>query len=60
MSDEVSEAAVILTACLALALASVLGALRCLADHLLASAAIYTLIALMLFGGAARAAIDAL
>ena len=55
-----SEVAVILVACLVLALASVLGALRCLADHLLASAAIYTLLALALFGGAAKAAIDAL
>ena len=55
-----TEAAAILTACIVLALASVIGALRCLADHLLISAAIYTLLAVALFGGAAKAAMDAL
>jgi hypothetical protein len=47
-------------ACLALALASVVGALRCLADHLLPSAAIYTLAAVMLVYVATRVALEAL
>ena len=55
-----SEPAAIATACVVLALASIVGALRCLADRLLASAAIYTLMAVALAGGAAKAAIDAL
>ena len=55
-----SRDAAIATACVVLALASVGGALRCLADRLLMSAAIYTLLAVALVGGAAKAAIDAL
>jgi hypothetical protein len=55
-----SQAAAIATGCIVLALACVLGALRCLADRLLPSAAIYTVVALTLVGGAAKAAIDAL
>jgi hypothetical protein len=54
-----SEAA-IAAGCLALALAAALGALRCIADRLLASAAIYTAIATALMAGAAKAAVDAL
>lgn len=56
MSDSALFAALLL----ALALGSVLGALRCLADRLLPSAAIYTVLACALAGGAAKAAIDAL
>jgi hypothetical protein len=55
-----SRDAAIATGCIVLALASVAGALRCLADRLLASAAIYTLVAIALVGGAAKVAIDAL
>ena len=55
-----SRDAAIATGCVVLALASVAGALRCLADRLLTSAAIYTALALALVGGAAKAAIDAL
>ena len=46
-------------ACMALALASILGALRCLADQLLPSAVIYTFAALTLVYVAARVALDA-
>ena len=52
--------AAIAVACLALALLAALGALRCIADRLLGSAAIYTAVALALMAGAARAAMDAL
>jgi hypothetical protein len=52
--------AAITTACLVLALAAAIGALRCIADRLLPSAAIYTVMAIALMAGAARAAIDAL
>jgi hypothetical protein len=55
-----TEAGATMTACLVLALGCTIGALRCLADHLLVSAALYTLIALGFFGGAASAAIGAL
>jgi hypothetical protein len=47
------------TSCLVLALASVVGALRCLADRLLPSAAIYTVVAISLMGAAARVAVSA-
>ncbi|MEA2496030.1 MAG: hypothetical protein QOJ29_3941 [Thermoleophilaceae bacterium] len=52
--------AAIAGSCLTLAFAAIVGALRCLADRLLPSAAIYTAMAVALFGGAAKAAIDAL
>ena len=55
-----SRDAAIATGCIVFALISIGGALRCLADRLLPSAAIYTLVALALVGGAAKAAIDAL
>ena len=55
-----SHDAAIATGCVVLALASIVGALRCLAYRLLASAAIYTLLAVALAGGAAKAALDAL
>ena len=55
-----SQTAALATGCLALALACVIGALRCLADRLLPSAAIYTLVAVGLVGGAAKAALDAI
>jgi hypothetical protein len=55
-----TQTAAVATACLALALACVIGALRCLADRLLPSAAIYTLAAVGLVGGAAKAALDAI
>ena len=42
-----------------LAFACVIGALRCLADRLLASAALYTLVATGLAVGAGKAALDA-
>ncbi|MEA2424441.1 MAG: hypothetical protein QOH13_851 [Thermoleophilaceae bacterium] len=45
---------------LVLALASALGALRCLADRLLASAAIYTVLGAALAAAAGKAALDAL
>ena len=45
---------------LLLAGASVVGALRCLADHLLASALIYSLAAAGLLAAAAKTAADAL
>jgi hypothetical protein len=44
----------------AIALASAFGSLRCLADHLLASAAIYALAAAGLAAGAAKILLDAL
>jgi hypothetical protein len=53
------EAAIAL-GCFILALACVLGALRCLADRLLASAAFYTLVAVGLVGGAAKVALDSI
>jgi hypothetical protein len=56
----VSHDAAIATGCLVLALASIVGALRCLASRLLPSAAIYTLVAAALVAGAAKAALDAL
>jgi hypothetical protein len=55
-----SDPAAIASACLVLALACAVGALRCLADHLLASAALYTLVALGLMAGAAGTAIHSL
>lgn len=55
-----SRDAAIATGCIVLALGATVGALRCLADRLLTSAAIYALIAAALVGGAAKAAIDAL
>jgi hypothetical protein len=55
-----SREAGIAIACFVLALACAVGALRCLADHLLASAAIYTVIAIGLVGGAVKVAADAL
>jgi hypothetical protein len=55
-----SQTAAIATGCVVLALGSVIGALRCLADHLLGSAVIYTLIAAALIGEATKAAINAL
>jgi hypothetical protein len=55
-----SEAAAIVTACLVLALGCTIGALRCLADHLLASAWLYMVAAVALIGGAARAAMHSL
>lgn len=55
-----TDAAAVATGCLALALACVIGALRCLAERLLPSAAIYTAIAVALAGGAAKAALDAI
>jgi hypothetical protein len=56
MSDE----AAIATGCVVLALACALGALRCIADRLLPSAAFYTVVALGLMGGAAKVALDSL
>jgi hypothetical protein len=47
------------TTCLVLALASVIGALYCLATRLLPSAAIYTVIAIALVGVAAKVAVSA-
>lgn len=55
-----SQEAAIVTGCLVLSLACVLGALWCLADRLLLSAALYTVIAIGLVGGAARVALDSL
>ena len=55
-----SHEAAIATGCLVLALVCVLGALWCLADRLLASAALYTFIAVGLVGGAAKVALDSL
>ena len=55
-----SRDAAIIIGCFALALASVIGALRCLADQLLVSAAIYTAIAVALVGGAVKIAFDAI
>lgn len=56
MSDE----AAIAIGCFALALACAIGALRCLADHLLPSAAFYTLVAIGLIAGAAKVALDSI
>ena len=50
----------IASGCLVLALASVIAALRCLADRLLPSAAIYTIAGISLIGVAARLAISAI
>jgi hypothetical protein len=55
-----SEGAAIATGCVVLALACALGALRCIADRLLPSAAFYTAVALGLMGGAAKVALDSL
>ena len=55
-----SRDAAIATGCVVLALASALGALHCLADRLLPSAALYTLVAAALVGGAAKVALDSL
>jgi hypothetical protein len=60
MQAAVSHDAAIATGCLVLALVSVLGALRCLADRLLPSAAVYTLMAIALVGVAAKVALAAL
>lgn len=45
--------------CVVLALTAVIGALRCLADRMLTSAAVYAVLAALLLAGAARAAIAA-
>ena len=58
--DRMSQGAAITTGCLVLALACVIGALRCLADRLLPSAAVYTVVAVSLVGGAAKAALDSI
>jgi hypothetical protein len=55
-----SGTAVIAAVLLLLALVTALGALRCLADRLLPSAAIYTAVAAALAIAAGKAAIDAL
>jgi hypothetical protein len=55
-----SQEAAIATGCFVLAVACVLGALWCLADRLLVSAALYTAIAVGLIGGAAKVALDSL
>ena len=55
-----SQDAAIATGCIVLALACVVGALWCLADRLLASATLYTVIAVGLVGGAAKVALDSL
>jgi hypothetical protein len=55
-----SDGAAILGGCLVLAFACVVGALRCLADRLLPSATLYTVVAIGLVGGAAKAALDSL
>lgn len=55
-----TEPAAIAAGCMVLALAAVLGALRCLADRLLTSAALYTLLAVGLVGEAAKRAIESL
>jgi hypothetical protein len=52
--------AAIALGCFVLALACAIGALRCLADRLLPSAAFYTLIAIGLVGGAAKVALDSI
>ena len=55
-----SQEAAIATGCFVLALACVLGALWCLADRLLVSAAFYTAVAVGLIAGAAKVALDSL
>lgn len=55
-----SQGAEIAVGCLVVALVCVLGALRCLADRLLPSAALYTLVGIAFVGGAAKAALDAI
>lgn len=55
-----SREGAIAVGCFVLALACALGALRCLADRLLPSAAVYTLVAIALVGGAIKVAADAL
>jgi hypothetical protein len=55
-----SHDAAIATGCLVLALACVVGALRCLSERLLASTAFYTLVAVGLVAGAAKVALDSL
>lgn len=55
-----SRDAAIAGACVLLAFASLLAALRCLADRLLGSAAVYTVIGAALFGVGLRAALAAL
>jgi hypothetical protein len=55
-----SKDASIAVACFVLAIGFAIGALRCLADRLLASAAFYTLVAIALVGGAVKVAADAL
>ena len=55
-----SHDAAIATGCLIAALVCVVGALWCLADRLLGSAAFYTLVAVALIGGAAKVALDSL
>jgi hypothetical protein len=54
-----SRDAAISLGCMALALGAVFGALRCLADRMLTTAAIYTVLGIALLGGAVRAAIAA-
>ena len=55
-----SHDAAIATGCLIAALVCVLGALWCLADRMLASAAFYTVVAVGLVGGAAKVALDSI
>jgi hypothetical protein len=53
-----SHDAAIATGCLIIALACVLGSLRCLADRMLPSAAFYTAVAVGCIGAAAKIVID--
>ena len=55
-----SRDAAIAVGCFVLAVGCAIGALRCLADRLLVSAAFYTLLAIGLVAGAAKVAADAL
>jgi hypothetical protein len=56
----VSDSVVLPAVLLALALAGAVESLRCLAEHLLASALIYALIASALAGAAGKVALDAI
>ena len=55
-----SREAALAAGLLLLSLGSAIGALRCLADKLLVSAAIYTVLGAALAGAAGKAALDAL
>ena len=55
-----SRDAAIATSCLVLALGATVGALRCLADRLLTSSAIYTVFAAGLVAAGIKIAIDAI